>query len=138
MNPTRSPKRTLALPFLIAIVLALPARSGGPALYVSNEVDNTVAVISPQTNSVVATIDVATGKILFSTPVGVEPEGVGLSRDGKKLYVTAETNNTVSVVDTKTGQVLHTLHVGENPRTVALTPDGSRGWVSAEAGGNVT
>jgi len=55
MNPSSS-QRARALPLLLAIALHLPARSGGPSLYVSNEVDNTVAVISPQTNSVVAPI----------------------------------------------------------------------------------
>src|SRR5206468_12605752 len=79
---------------------------------------------------------IASGMALFSTPVGVEPEGVGITRDGTKLYVTAETNNTVSVIDAKTGRLLKTLHVGDNPRTVAFTPDGTRAWVSAEAGGN--
>src|SRR5437763_14605632 len=83
MNRARSPSRTLAraLPFLIAIALAPPppsprARSGGPALYVSNEVDNTVAVISPQTNSVVATI-----------VVGSRPRGPAASPDRRPVYL---------------------------------------------------
>src|SRR5438046_9286248 len=49
----------------------------------------------------------------LSTPVGVEPEGVGVTRDGTKLYVTAETNNTVSVLDARTGRLLKTLRSEE-------------------------
>src|ERR1051325_9872832 len=58
MKPAISPTRTPALPFLLAIGLTLAARSAGPVLYVSNEVANTLSVISPQTNNVVATIAV--------------------------------------------------------------------------------
>src|SRR5207244_6285317 len=66
------------------------------------------------------------------------PEGIGVSPDGSKVYVTAETSSTVSVLDAKSGRLLRTIRVGENPRTVALTPDGRRAYVTAEAGGNVT
>src|SRR5207249_1572841 len=67
-----------------------------------------------------------------------EPEGIAVSPDGSKVYVTAETSNTVSVLDAATGRLRKTIPVGENPRTVALTPDGRRAYVTAEAGGNVT
>src|SRR3989442_15499556 len=74
----------------------------------------------------------------FARRGGVEPEGMGITRDGKKVYVTAETSNNVSVLDAATGRELRTIHVGDNPRTVAFTPDGRHAWVTAEAGGNVT
>src|SRR5207244_11187603 len=35
-------------------------------------------------------VDVQTGRIKFSTQVGVEPEGIAVSPDGSKVYVTAE------------------------------------------------
>src|SRR5437660_11125864 len=98
MNPTRSPKRTLALPFLIAIVLHLPARSGGPALYVSNEVDNTVAVISPQTNSVVATI-----------VVGRRPRGLAASPDRRNVYVALGQDHALGVTDVASDKLTRTL-----------------------------
>src|SRR2546430_16882343 len=78
--------------------------------------DGKVAYVSNEEIAHASAIDIASGKTLFSTPVGVEPEGVGVTRDGTKLYVTAETNNTVSVLDPKTGRLLKTLHVGDNPR----------------------
>src|SRR6266571_3046186 len=76
MKPAISPSRTLALPLLLAIGLTLAARSAGPALYVSNEVANTLSVISPQTNSVVATI-----------AVGKRPRGLAASPDRRTVYV---------------------------------------------------
>jgi len=84
--------------------------------------DGKTAYVSNEEIAHASAIDIKSGKTLFSTPVGVEPEGVGITRDGRKLYVTAETNSTVSVIDAKTGRLLKTLHVGDNPRTVAFTP----------------
>src|SRR5438094_89869 len=121
MNPTRSPKRTLALPFLIAIVLALPARSGGPALYVSNEVDNTVAVISPQTNSVVATI-----------VVGRRPRGLAASPDRRTVYVALGQDDALGVIDVASGKMTRTIPAGRDPELVVLSPDGKVAYVSNE------
>lgn len=53
-----------------------------------------------------------TGELLGALVVGIEPEGVTISPDGRWVYVTAETSNTVSVIDTKTNQVITTLLVG--------------------------
>jgi DNA-binding beta-propeller fold protein YncE len=34
-------------------------------------------------------VDISNGKVLKSLPVGKEPEGVGISPDGKTVYVTS-------------------------------------------------
>lgn len=56
--------------------------------------------------------------------VGIEPEGVALSPDGRWVYVTAETSNTVSVIDTRASQVVASFLVDPRPRAAAL-PHGS-------------
>jgi YVTN family beta-propeller protein len=48
-------------------------------LYIANENDNLVIVID------------MVGKVLAEIPVGVEPEGMGISRDGKVLVNMSET-----------------------------------------------
>src|SRR2546422_10200655 len=60
----------------LCLARAGPARSADPQLWVSNEVGNTITVISPRTNAVRATI-----------PVGKRPRGMALSPDKRTVYV---------------------------------------------------
>src|SRR5205807_8432954 len=82
--------------------------------------DGKVAYVSNEEIAHASAIDIASGKTLFSTSVGVEPEGLGITRDGTKLYGTAEANNTVSVLDAKTGRLVKTLHVRSEEHTSEL------------------
>ena len=50
----------------------------------------------------VTAIDVTTRKQVAEIPVGVEPEGMGLSPDGKVLVNTSETTNMAHLIDTQT------------------------------------
>jgi YVTN family beta-propeller protein len=58
-------------------------------LYVTNSEDNTVSVISGQTNAVIGTI-----------PVGKDPTGIAFDSANANLYVTNSEDNTVSVIPT--------------------------------------
>jgi YVTN family beta-propeller protein len=91
-----------------------------PLAYVTNSADNTVSVIETTSNTVVATI-----------PVGNEPNGVAITRDGTKPYehddrhqplpyVTNFADNTVSVIDTSSNKVVTTIPVGNAPISVAF------------------
>jgi PQQ-dependent catabolism-associated beta-propeller protein len=71
-------------------------------------------------------------------PVGVEPEGMGLSPDGKILVNTSETTNMAHFIDTKTFQVIDNVLVDARPRFAEFTADGKFLWVSAEVGGTVS
>ncbi|HEU4769840.1 MAG TPA: hypothetical protein VFS77_20915 [Pyrinomonadaceae bacterium] len=79
-------------------------------------------------------VDTTSGKILSTVVVGIEPEGVTISPDGRWVYVTAETSNTVSVIDTAKNDVVATFMVGARPKDAAFSPDGSREYVTAELG----
>src|SRR5437660_12538860 len=104
MHPAKSPRRILALPFLLAIVLPLPARSAGPSLYVSNEVDNTVAVISPQKNSVAA-----------RNVVGRRPRGLAARPDRRTVYVARGRADALGVHDRASGQRTRTRPARSDP-----------------------
>ncbi|WP_406381587.1 YncE family protein [Streptomyces sp. NBC_01618] len=58
------------------------------------------------------------------------PTGVGLSPDGRSLYVTNGSSNTVSVIDTRTNRVAATIPVGKSPVSVALSRNGGRAYVA--------
>ena len=71
--------RARAVPLLLfAWTLLLPClpAAAAPHVYVANERSNDITIIDIATNSVVATV-----------PVGQRPRGLGLSPDGRTLYV---------------------------------------------------
>lgn len=101
----------------------------GPAYaYTANQNANTVSVINLENNAVVATI-----------PVGVQPTGVAVSPDGKKVYITNQnligpsTGNTVSVIDVATNTVITNITVNDSPYGIAISPDGSRLYVTSQS-----
>jgi YVTN family beta-propeller protein len=71
-------------------------------------------------------------------PVGIEPEGVAVSPDGRIVVVTSETSGMAHVVDRASATVKENLPVDARPRSAAFSPDGKRLWVSSELGGTVS
>jgi PQQ-dependent catabolism-associated beta-propeller protein len=71
-------------------------------------------------------------------PVGVEPEGMGISPDGKMLVNTSETTNMAHFIDTSTFQVIDSVLVDSRPRFAEFNKDNSKVWVSSEVGGTVS
>jgi YVTN family beta-propeller protein len=85
----------------------------------------------------VSVIDAATNKVITTiAPVGHNPNGVAVTPDGSKVYVTAP--NTVSVITTATNRETATILVGHNPKGVAVTPDGRKVYVANELSNNVS
>ena len=99
----------------------------GKLLYVANEDNNLVTIV-----------DIDRGEVVTEIPVGVEPEGMGISPDGKYLVNTSETTNMAHVIDTATRQVVANILVDSRPRRAEWTADGAQFWVSAEIGGTVS
>jgi YVTN family beta-propeller protein len=71
-------------------------------------------------------------------PLGKEPEGVKVSADGRRVYVTSEVANMVHVIDTGTLQIVKNIAVGKRPRRFAFSADGSELWVTNELGSSVS
>ena len=80
------------------------------SVYVTNQFDNTVSVISGQTNTVTATI-----------PVG-NPQGMAVNALTGDVYVTNFNDGTVSVISGRTNTVTTTIPVGSGPAGVAVNP----------------
>ena len=77
----------------------------------ANVHSNTVSVINPKTNAVVATI-----------PVGNGPYGVAINPTNGLVYVANAGSNTVSVINPATNTVVATIPVGNGPSGVAINP----------------
>jgi PQQ-dependent catabolism-associated beta-propeller protein len=104
---------------------AFAVHSGGH-LYLSNEDANLATVLDP-----------ASGRILAEIPVGIEPEGVGVSPDGKRVMVTSESTSMVHVIAVPEHRVVANVLVGARPREVTFTADGRWAFVTSELGGEV-
>ena len=77
-------------------------------------------------------------QMLSEIPVGVEPEGMGISHDGKWVVNTSETTNMAHFIDTDTHEITDNVLVDQRPRFAELTSDDAEVWVSAEIGGTVS
>ena len=63
--------------------------------------------------------------------VGGAPDGVAVSPDGTKAYVTNYTDGTVSVINTGTNALIGgPITVGTSPSGVAFSPDGTKAYVA--------
>ena len=76
--------------------------------------------------------------MLTEIPVGVEPEGMGVSHDGKWIVNTSETTNMAHFIDTDTFEITDNVLVDQRPRFAEWTRDDAEIWVSSEIGGTVS
>jgi PQQ-dependent catabolism-associated beta-propeller protein len=70
--------------------------------------------------------------------VGVEPEGMAVSPDGRWAVNTSETTNMVHWIDTRTRKLVDNTLVDQRPRYARFTVDSKQLWVSSEVGGTVS
>ena len=72
----------------------------------------------------VTRIDLLTKRAPFSTNVGIEPEGIALSDDGKTLWVTARGSDMAYALDPQSLDRRKDVKVGRFPLRIALRPQG--------------
>ena len=96
-------------------------------IYLSNEDDGLATALNPDS-----------GEILAEIKVGLEPEGVGVSPDGRQVLVTSESSNMVHVIAVDDSKLVANVLVGARPREVAFSPDGRFFWVTSEVAGHVS
>ena len=85
----------------------------------------------------VTVVDMNDKMIIDDIPVGVEPEGMGLTNDGSLLVNTSETTNMAHFINTSNLEILENVLVDARPRVAMFTPNDKEVWVSAEIGGTV-
>ncbi|MGY1578019.1 protein kinase domain-containing protein [Streptomyces sp. MN13] len=70
-------------------------------------------------------------ELVPSIRVGDSPQGMAMSQDGRRSYVTNFGSGSVSVIDTLTNRTEDKpIRVGKNPRDVAVSPDRRRVYVT--------
>src|SRR5437868_431612 len=108
--------------FACAALFAPVSRSG-----VRRVVADRWLLVSDEPGDRLVVLNVASGEIVGTIPVGGRPRGMAPSTDGRRVFVALGKDDAVAVVA-----------VGSRPRFVAFTRDGARAYVSAENGGTVT
>ena len=83
-------------------------------------------------------MDLETLQPIAEIPVGVEPEGMGVSPDGRTIVNTSETTNMAHFIDTESHEIVANVLVDQRPRAAEFKADGSEVWVSSEIGGTVS
>ncbi|HEY2510703.1 MAG TPA: beta-propeller fold lactonase family protein [Polyangiaceae bacterium] len=115
------------------------ARPPGPRAFVSNEASGDVSIV-----------DLATRRVVATTPVGKRPRGVQKSPDGKFIYVALSGSvpagpnvkgpvpppdrsaDAIGVLDARTGALVGKLPSGPDPEQFSLSKDGTKLYVSNE------
>ena len=86
----------------------------------------------------VTVIEKATGKVLARVPVGIEPEGLAVSKDGKTVIDVSKSTSMAHFTDTQNWKVVSNVLVDTRPRIVGFTPDERKIWVTSEVAGTVS
>ena len=85
----------------------------------------------------VTVVDFEAGRKIRDIATGDGAEGIAVSPDGTKVWVSNRSADTLSVIDTTTLEIEATLPCPGFPIRVAFTPDGKRALVSCARGGEV-
>lgn len=86
--------------------------------------DRTRIYCSNMKDGSVSAFDFKTGKKIADVKTGTEAEGVGVTPDGRWVWVGNRAEDTISVIDTKTLQVTKRISSPGFPYRVQFTPDG--------------
>lgn len=97
-------------------------------------VDGTVLFVSRGFLGDVIAMDIASGEILWRTPIaGIRSDHMDISPDGKRLYVAAliGSGNIVEVLETDTGDKIGSFKTGQWPHDIHVSGDNERVYVAS-------
>ena len=74
----------------------------------------------PANNSFASDLSASGNYVVARIPVGANPRGIAVSRDGRLLFVSNRLGDTISVIDTRTNRVTKTIQLGDGKPPSAL------------------
>ncbi len=92
--------------------------------------DGRLLYVVCQASDELRVVDIQSGKVVSTVPVGHVPRGIVLSRDGRQIYVTNAWSDTVSVIGAANMKVLRTLPTGFEPTGIVCDRSGETLYVA--------
>lgn len=84
----------------------------------------------PASGSFAGDLSASGNYVVARIPVGRNPRGLALSRDGRRLFVANRLDDTISVIDTRTERVTTTIFLA-GPKTVSVLRRGEQTFYTA-------
>jgi YVTN family beta-propeller protein len=106
-------KRALLLAALVVSLSPVSAQTRHVRIIQTNSGDDSISLIDPATNAVVATI--------HGVPIN---HGAAAAPDGSRLYFSSEAERTLTVIDAKTHQVTKKIALTGRPNNISISGDG--------------
>jgi YVTN family beta-propeller protein len=99
--------------------------------------DSRTAFVTLQGTSALTSIDLASGKINWTAPVGRQPAGI-ITRPGGSLLVGIMGSDYVAEVDPGTGNVIRKIQTGNGAHNFLAAPDGKKLYVTNRVAGTIS
>jgi YVTN family beta-propeller protein len=120
MNPRAAAMTTRSIlhyvvPLLALALAPLPAAAATVRIYVTNAAGDSIHVIDPVSNKVVAEIKDVVGA-----------HGIAFSPDAARVYVSNEETSSLDVYDRKTGKLIKKVALSDHPNNISVTKTGDR------------
>jgi YVTN family beta-propeller protein len=94
--------------------------------------DGRTAYVSNGDSAELTVVDVVSGKVTKTIPVGVAPEGVAVRPDGKIVYVATCGSDEIYAIDTAKLTLVMRINGGPCPRSVLFSRDGATAFAIDE------
>jgi YVTN family beta-propeller protein len=121
-------ERYASQPFGVAIA---PDKSrvyvtcGGSEIVTVVDVPRLLRFIHAHTGLFAQDLSASANYVVTRIPVGLNPRGLALSRDGRRLFVANRLDDTVSMIDTRTNRVASTITLA-GPKTISQLRHGEQ------------
>jgi YVTN family beta-propeller protein len=100
--------------------------------------DSRHALVTNYSENSVSVVDTATGKVIKTVAVGVNPTAVTVFPRDHYAFTTDYYGNTLSVINTATLKLVGTVPVGVHPDGVAIDPKGEFAYVTNSGSNSVS
>jgi YVTN family beta-propeller protein len=126
-------ERYASQPFGVAIAAdksRIYVTSGGSEIVTVVDVPRLLRFIRAHAGPYTRDLSASTSYVVTRIPVGRNPRGLTLTRDGRRLFVANRLDDTISVIDTRTNRVASTITLA-GPKTITALRRGEQAFYTA-------